>query len=225
MYKLMTPEETKALEKALDTAKDYADTVVKGPLTEFGGILSDTVGNWRLRNRIRLTLNTKKWLEDKGVAPSKVLPDIFIPLLEDGGNVEDETLSGMFASLLASHLDPNTQDSVHPSYTKILVQLSALDAKVMLAYRKFTSYEGARDVGLRGPALSVSFVVKDVGASKKALYLSCLNLYRLGILEHLGYEPPENHPIPKMFESIPENQLFRITEYGVSFCDACHYPG
>ena len=222
----MTLEEAKALEKALDAAKDYADTVVKGPLAELGGILSDTVGNWRLRNRIRLTLKTKKWLEAKGIAPSKVLPDIFIPILEDGGNVEDETLSDMFASLLASHLDPNTQDKVHPSFAKVLVQLSALDAKVLLAYRKFISYEGARDVGLRGPKLNVEFVVRELAntnPSKKALYLSCLNLHRLGILQHFGYEAPEGHSMPELFEDSPEHQLFRITEYGISFCDACHY--
>lgn len=123
----MTAEEIKALEKAADVAKDYADAVVKGPLTELGGILSDTVGIWRLRNRVRLTLKTKKWLEEKGVIPSKVLPDILIPILEDGGNVEDTNLGDMFASLLASHLDPETQEKVHPSYTKVLTQLSALD--------------------------------------------------------------------------------------------------
>lgn len=51
-----TPEEIQALSKALDAAKDYADVVVKGTLSEFGGILSDTVGYWRLKNRVRLLL-------------------------------------------------------------------------------------------------------------------------------------------------------------------------
>lgn len=103
----MTPDEIQALGKAVDVAKDYADSVVKGPLSELGGILSDTVGYWRLKNQVRLMLKAKKWLEEKAVSPTKLLPDIFVPLLEDGGSVENETLSDMFSSLLACHLDPN----------------------------------------------------------------------------------------------------------------------
>ncbi|HYX71856.1 MAG TPA: Abi-alpha family protein, partial [Nitrososphaera sp.] len=120
----MNPEEVQALGKAVDVAKDYADSIVKGPLSELGSILSDTVGYWRLKNQVGLILKAKKWLEGKGVAPNKLLPDIFVPLLNDGGNVEDETLSDMFASLLACHLDPGQQSLVHPSYSKVLAQLS-----------------------------------------------------------------------------------------------------
>jgi hypothetical protein len=219
----MTPEETQALGKALDTAKDYADTVLKGPLAEFGGILSDTIGYWRLRNRVRLMLKAKHWLEERGVEPRKLLPEVFVPLLEDGGNVEDQTLADLFASLLASHLDPNKKENVHPSYTKVLAQLSPLDAQLMLVYREFVSYQGAREVGLRGPALTVEVVAKQIGASKRAAYLSCLNLDRLGIIEHQGYLPPADHLIPTIFEDSPNHQQYRATEYGIAFCDACHY--
>ena len=102
-------------------------------MSEFGGILSDTVGYWRLNNRVRLMLKAKRWLDEKGVKPGKLLPDIFVPLLEDGGNSEDETLTNMFASLRASHLDTNQQEQIHPSYSKVLAQLSPLDAELMLA--------------------------------------------------------------------------------------------
>ena len=129
-----TPEASQTLGKALEAARDYADALVKGALSEFGGILSDTIGYWRLKNRVRLMLKAKRWLEEKGVQPGKLLPDVFVPLLEDGGNVEDETLADMFASLLAGHLDPAQQDEVHPSYSKVLTQLSPLDAKLMLAF-------------------------------------------------------------------------------------------
>jgi hypothetical protein len=219
----MTPEETQALGKALDTAKDYADEVLKGPLAEFGGILSDTIGYWRLKNRVRLMLKAKQWLEEKGVEPRKVLPEVFVPLLEDGGNVEDETLASMFASLLASHLDPAQEENIHPSYTKVLAQLSPLDAKLMLVFRRGASYQGAREIGLRGWVLSVEDVAKMEDVSKRAGYLSCLNLWRLGIVEHQGYRPPSGHPIPTVFEDSPEHQQYRITEYGIAFCDTCQY--
>ncbi len=54
------------------------------------------------------------------------------------------------------------------------------------------------------------------------LYLSCLNLYRFGIIEHVGFLPPENHPTPNIFENSNEHQQYRITEYGINFYDACN---
>ena len=81
---MLTPDEAQTLGKAIDAAKDYADEVVRGPLGELGGILSDTVGYWRLKNRVRLMLKAKRWLQERGVQPRKILPDIFVPLLEDG---------------------------------------------------------------------------------------------------------------------------------------------
>jgi hypothetical protein len=220
---MITPEEMQSLGKALNVAKDYADSVVKGPLSELGGILSDTIGYWRLKNQVRLILKAKKWLEEKGVAPSKLLPDIFVPLLDDGGNVENETLADMFASLLASHTDPTQLEQVHPSYTKVLAQLSSIDALIMIEFRKFASYKEAREVGLRGAPLGVHYVAEAVKTAQRPTYLSCLNLERLGIIEHIGFRPPDEHPISHIFENSMGHQDYRITEYGITFCDACHY--
>ena len=220
---ITTSEEAQAIDKALDAAKDYADSVLKGPLAEFGGLLSDTVGYWRLKNRVRLMLKAKRWLEEKGVEPAKLLPDAFVPLLEDGGNVEDETLSDMFASLLASHLDPEERDNIHPSYTNVLSQLSPLDAKAMTEFRKYASYKGAREVGLPGASITVQHLAQEQSVPIRAAYLSCLNLDRLGIIRHDGYWVPDNHPVPIVFEESPDHQRYRITEYGVALCDACHY--
>lgn len=219
-----TPEESQALGKALEAAIDYAHTVVKGVLSEFGGILSDTVGYWRLKNRVRLMLRAKRWLEDRGVEPEKLLPDVFVPLLEDGGNVEDPALADMFASLLAVHLDPDRQDEIHPSYTKVLAQLSPLDAKLMLAFRGHVSDKVARDSGLRGHVLTTKDMAEETGMPKRVTYLSCLNLARLSIVEHLGHRSPKGHPVPTVFEDSPDHQLYRMSEYGVVFCDACQYP-
>lgn len=134
-------EEAKTLSAALAIAKDYADLVIRGPLGEIGGVLTDTLGHWRLRNQVRLLLKTKQWLEDKGVDPKPIMPAIFVPLLQDASNVEDESLSDMFSALLANHLDSSQQERIHPSYTKVLSQLSPLDASAMLQFRRWVSYK------------------------------------------------------------------------------------
>jgi len=216
-------EEAKALEKALDAAKDYADAVFMGSLKEFGGILSDTVGYWRLKNRIRLLLKSKQFLEANGIVPRKLLPDIFVPLIEDGGNVEDVKLSDMFASLLAGHLDPNQHEYIHPSYTKVLSQLSPLDARTMLIFRDLASDRQYRELGFTGAKLTVQDTADKLSCSVSAMNLSCINLDRLGILTHDGFMSPKDHPMPELFENNPKFQFYRISEYGIAFCDACQY--
>jgi len=215
--------ESEALSKALEAAKDYADSILKAPLNQVGGMLADTVGYWRLKNRVRLMLKAKEWLEARQIKPEKLMPDIFVPLIEDGGNAEDETLAGMFASLLATHLDPQQQENVHPSYTKVLAQISPVDAKVLLEYRRYVSYAGAREVGLRGGGLPVEMIAKELSLPIRVAFLSTLNLWRLGIIERRGYRHPEQHPIPTVFENSPEHQLYVTTEYGIAFSDACQY--
>jgi hypothetical protein len=192
------------------------------PLGELGGILSDTIGYWRLKNQVRLLLKAKSWLEEKDVDPAKVLPDVFVSILDDGSKVEDEHLADMFASLLASHLDANTQNRVHPSFSKVLAQLAPLDAQFMIEFRKLASDPQYRELGLRGGVLGVSMVSEQLSVPLNTAYLCCLNLNRLGIIQHIGYQPPQKHPLPSLFEDSVPHQEFRISEYGIAFCDACH---
>ncbi|MEN6335474.1 MAG: Abi-alpha family protein [Phycisphaerales bacterium] len=207
---------------ALQMAKGFADAVLLKPLGELGGILSDTIGYWRLKNQVRLMVKAKEWLEQKKVDPAKVLPDIFVPILDEGSKVEDEQLSDMFASLLASHLDSKTQDRVHPSFPKVLSQLSPLDAREMVEFRKRASDKEYRSLGLRGGVLTVKMIAELLGMSEAQAYLSALNLHRLGIIQHVGYKPPAKHPMPTFFEDIAAHQEYRVSEYGIVFCDACH---
>lgn len=214
-------DDAQMIGSALAAAKDYADTILKLPLQQFGGILSDTVGYWRLKNQVRLLLKTREFLEQRGVAPAKLLPDIFVPIVEDAGCVENADLADMFAGLLASHLDPSTKASVHPSFTKVLVQLSPLDARLIERLRGLASDKIYRDLGLRGSPVSVKMAAEWLEGSEDEAYLCCLNLRRLGLLRHLGADVPEGHPLPGVFEDDRDNQSFRITEYGIAFCDAC----
>jgi hypothetical protein len=207
----------------IQLAKGFADAVLLKPLGELGGILSDTIGLWRLKNQVRLMLKAKEWLEEKKVNPAKVLPDIFIPILEEGSKVEDERLSDMFASLLTSHLDSKTQDRVHPSFPKILSELSSLDARAMIEFRRWISDPEYREVGLRGSSKTVEHLSELLEVSKNAAYLSALNLHRLGIVQHLFYNPEEEKLSLGFLRDIPERQEYRISEYGIAFCDACHH--
>lgn len=219
---MSTSPEDRLVAEALAAAKEYADTILLQPLTELGGILTDTIGCWRLKNQVRLILKTKAWLQERDIDPTKVLPDILVPLLETAANTENTTLADMFATLLASHLNPETQESVHPSYARVLSELSPLDARLMTKFRRNTSDSQYRELGFRGNVFDIEFIASSLDIREHTVYLFCLNLHRLGIIDHTGFTSPAKHPLPEFFEDSMKHQTFRITEYGIALCDACY---
>lgn len=171
----MTPEEAEAMRAGLDAAKGYADLVLKPPLEQIGGLLSDTVGLWRLKNRVSVLLKAKRFCEERGIDPRKLLPDVFVPLLDAAGDTEDERIQEMYANLLAAHVDPAMQDSVHPSYAKILAQFAPIDAAIL---RDIVT--GRADHRFAPQTISLSFLH---GAHGVGTIMAIENLERLGILQ------------------------------------------
>jgi len=219
----MTTEESATFNKGLEAAKEYADAIVKPSLNQLGGILSDTIGYWRLKNQVNLVLKAKKFLEEQGVESSRILPDIFVPLLEEGGNTEDETLSDMFAHLLASHLNPARQKVVHPSFSKTMGQLSSLDAKILCMVDRKDEYNWKRkfDKGQpiedEGQAMWSEFGLenesrKRFNVTADEANLSVTNLNRLGLCEIVILPDPD-------FAGMPERDVC-VSTYGGRFIAA-----
>jgi hypothetical protein len=192
----------------IESAQHYVDKVVDAPLKEIGGLLSDTVGYWRFKNKVNTILKAKRFLERKGIEPKKLLPDIFVPLIEEAGNTNDEKLSEMFSNLLANHLNPITQDSIHPSYAKTLSQLSSLDALILNNYFSSVTKSNAvyRKYGLKIEAVIVGFTI-----SENIALLSFQNLWRLGICDHGDGLANLNR----------EKQIV-FTDFGFNFIKACN---
>jgi hypothetical protein len=195
----MDPPSLDAAAKALATAKAYADVILKPPLAELGGILSDAIGQFRLRNRVRLILKTKTFLEERGVEPTQLLPDIFVPLVEEASNTSDETLSDMFARLLAAHLDEERAPKVHPAFAKTLGQLSPLDVQVLTAIdRKDENNWDHREQPDRQATWSRLSLIqagrKRWSATAGQIQLSLSNLERLGLIRETKLDrPPDEY--------------------------------
>lgn len=243
----MTPEELKLIEEGgkafVQAAKDYADLLLKPSLNEVGGILGDYCGQWRLRNQAKMLLKTKRILEEHGIDPSKMLPNIFVPLVEEAGNTEDELLSNMFASLLvgqAGQLD----DGSHPAYARILGQLSSGDACICLllalcvrwllgvAYKddflQFTLpwlSENAHHEYMPSPVIGIDI---------EMLRLSWPNLLRLNLVQSKNTVRQEGrvarpsmdiHAREQMrihvWNARDKDELFEMTSFGQGFVIAC----
>ncbi len=196
-------------EKAIDVAQKYLDNIVDAPSSELGGILTDQVKFWRWKNKINTLQKAKKFLEDKGISPDKAKPDIVLPLLDVAADTEDVLLSDMFAALLASHLTPGLAHTVHPSYSRVLSQLSDLDAFVINDMYKGSIHAGAT---YNGKCLPLEIAVRDLGVSEDILLLTFQNLWRLGICDH---GPGLGH--------LNNVQQLVFTPYGWAFMQKCSH--
>src|SRR6185503_7229550 len=107
-------------------------------------------------------------------------------------------LQDMFARLTAAHLDPDCQAKVHPSFARVLGQLSPLDAQILMLIdtKEFKNWETDSQKPMhqrvRWSAETVIKLAKeDLGnIDAGQVRLSLENLERLGICvdETLAYE-------------------------------------
>lgn len=163
---------------------------------------------------------------------------------------DEEFLRKLLAKLISSSMDKNS--SVHPSYIKIIEQLSASDAKIlrkalspMVAYRgtykKFFYSHGEFILYFCGNTdnwekadlfyLDVKeFKDKPLPAHDFRLYNlrdSLLNLKRLGLIEFGEPQKFADESPPLATDFCPRGLykiLISISKYGLSFAKAC-YPG
>lgn len=194
----------------------FVDAYMGGALVELRGMLGDVVRGWRFKNQVRIALAAKAFCERRGIEnPRQLSQAVAIPLIEEAGNVDDENLGDMFASLIANMLDPDWADEVHPSYAKVLAQLSPLDARIL--NHLFT------EVSIRKPQLPILFLQdasNELGISEKAAHLSFQNLTRLGLCDVLQMTGLFSGSLRS-----PDKWNIQLTQYGQQFMTACTKPG
>jgi len=219
------PEERKAFAKCVDVAADFTKKVLGPAAEQVGFLLGDSVALWVLRNRIRVILKGQALLQRHGIKTNPTMPAIFVPLIQDAGNVDDEMLSDMFANLLAGNLDPAYQDKVHPSYAKILAQMSPLDAQLLVAFgpRWKEHPRLLEDNQPPGPGRNemrtetTEWLAKQIGVSPVAAYMSFRNLERLGLM---GGSMAWNMHEPVSEQGNPYIEA-HLTSFGEHFREAC----
>ena len=160
--------------------------------------------------------------------------------------IEREELRNMFAILIASSMNIEKCQLIHPSYIEIIKQLSPLDAVNMSFFLDSHFYhmvDYALDEDVNFPILSN--VSLGISASNDIydISISLTNLIRLGLLEKdvtVNLQTPneyfddkiisqlkivfdDNKNIDEFRNSIKVNSsLIRITSYGIFFITACH---
>ncbi|WP_295793696.1 Abi-alpha family protein [Mucilaginibacter sp.] len=115
---------SKAVEKAIDIAKDFLDKLIMPSIEEAGLLIKDQVTYFKFKNQIRILNKSKVYCEKAGISTKAISLKLLCPLLENAALEEDEYLQDKWAILLGNLVDSeqNIENHVFPY---ILSQLSS----------------------------------------------------------------------------------------------------
>ena len=163
----ITAMATKAAEGAITKgakkeAEGFLRTLLHGPAEALSGLWTDKVNARRHANLIQIAVSASKRLKDASVSPKAVPLSIIHPALDAASLEEEPDLQDVWANLLANAADPRAAQSILPSFSVILKELSGrqvklLDALFQMALDKTTG-PNARHTKVSG----IEFQYKDV---------------------------------------------------------------
>lgn len=195
--------------EAVNAAINFGTQILQSPFEQISGIVSDRIGHWRFTQAVNMLLKAKKHCEKNGINPTPLLPDNFIPIMEEGSKKSDETLSDMFSALLVKNLDKNTEEDCHPSYAKILAELAPLDAKILIGFTKSFAEKKISDIKIHQHKKNITEFYK-VNETKTVVAFA--NLMRLNLCDSGGgfEETPDK-------TMIPSSDPIYLTNFGWNF--------
>jgi hypothetical protein len=211
-----TQEVAKLGSKAIEASEKLGSFFGKimGPaFEELGGAFQDWAASVRHRNALRLVdrieaIHQQRRLEGKTTAiPARLA----IPLIQNATLEDDETLSDMWAGLIANATDPNRRSEPRRTFVTLLSQLEPLDARLLFCIykdeREFPERHPRGEIGLRNesvPRRNAEWLSGELGLSSEVILLSLESLGRLELIEDIlplgggGILVPVNHPYAEL---------------------------
>lgn len=198
------------VEKGLDLAKEFLQSVMKPSLDEVGELFADKIKLWRIKNQVRNIEKVKAIVEKEGITTRAINMKVLFPYLDAVALEEDETLQDMWANLFVNYIDSEKNLSL-TVYPEILRQLSSREAEVLKYMKNNISELPCELSSLNGYELPIDEIA---------------NLERLGLIEmHIIHEmePIENRygPINPGKILAEYTHRYYLTDFGFNFIDAC----
>ncbi len=249
---------SKPVEKVVDTTSDLATNLCGKPISEIGnffdalfGIPADAAIYWRTNFRMKHKANQQILAEklQKKVASipkSNICEPDFQTMstaFENAKHCDSDELRELFASLIASSINIEKKDDVHPSFSEIIKQLSPLDARNLKLFKNadglpISQYRVRNEDGSYDILMSNVFLGKiGENVDLTAQSASITNLQRLGLLEvtyrskfanPIRYDEAETLLQALFSDEIKPNEarelkkgIVRKTPLGEKFVNAC----
>lgn len=195
------------------------------------GVWSDNAVAKRQINAIDLAVNVQAKLDEVGITEIRALPmKVGFPLIEHASLEEEDDLKEMFANLLLSALNPESE-SIEKKYVSVLSDMSSKEAILLkfLYEHKFTEngYPGHQKVSF-GVKSYRSYRIGDINRYANASEDDVRSLMRMGILKSLRVDMNINFDSSNrsLFGSRTKKPVYGIytdieqtafTEFGIDF--------
>lgn len=186
-------------EKGLDTANrlgEFFNKVLGGGLATLGGAFNDWASVYRYEKALQLADRVDQIHRDRGIegATLTIPPRLAIPLFQSATLEDDETLQGMWSSLIANAMDPERHVQARRSFIGLLSSIEPLDARLLKLIaedeknnpdRHSRDYDSVTGEQRRlNPALgkrNLSFLCQMTGEDEALVAIAIENLARLGL--------------------------------------------
>lgn len=121
-------EEVKAVEFGYDLIKSFLEKLAGPAAEEIGLMLQDQVKLYRFKNQVRILTKAKKYLEENKIEPKSIPLRTLLPLLEGASLEDNDYLADKWAALISNAASGSLDRENHPSFSKILTEMSPMDA-------------------------------------------------------------------------------------------------
>jgi hypothetical protein len=212
---------SKAIEKALDIAKDFLDKLIMPSVEETGLLLRDKVTFWRTKNQIQILNKAKLHCEKHNVATKTISLKVLCPLLDNASLEDDEIMQDKWAILIANMVNSelNIENHVFPY---ILSQISKDEflflesvyqskqrrvEKLSEQLKSMLEERPEREKQLRESIADISATIKSdpIAANKEGFYSQKANMERA--LSQLASEAKSLQRKISLPESIPDTDI------------------
>jgi hypothetical protein len=194
---------TKGFKAGLAAAQGLIQKLFGPAAEEIGLMLRDKARVYRVKNLLSVLAKTDKLLREKSVDPHPVPLRTLLPIIEGASIEDDESLSQKWAGLLASAAALPDPSAAHPSFPRILGEITPREA-VMLE-RLFESGGQAEWLAFRKK------MATEFGCSEEIISSAHGNLFRLHLW--LTIQP-----------SGSTSQVVNLTAFGRLFLAATQGP-
>ncbi|MBW4462244.1 MAG: DUF4393 domain-containing protein [Nodosilinea sp. WJT8-NPBG4] len=196
-----TAENTLAITKELRGFLASIFGPLLGPATEeIGQYIADPIRIARQERLIKYAEKSQKQIAELDAIPQAIKPKILFPIMEYSTLEDDDYLQDKWVNLLTSAAIGNY---IHPSYPRILSELSPLDAKLLeVIYKSYQEEERERQrlkelkaiaFGAGFPGHSAGMLAESLSVNLELIEISLGNLERLNLCSKLeiNIEPEE----------------------------------
>lgn len=241
--KLPIDVSSSTVNKLIDVAKDFLDTIVKPGATQVGLLIGEKIQSYRIMNQVNILIKVKEYVEKRGISISAIPLKILVPLLDHASLEEEEDLQDLWAKMLTNMLDSEENFQKH-IFPYILSQISIEDYNSLIElydderdyWNKFNMLKTRSDNAIldaheRNERYKIKQEVEEI--EQNGFYMSeADNIQRLGLIRQL----PPPIIIPEVETTIlgrshfsieakyePDEYGYRLTDLGYSFIQVCKF--